>query len=311
MKRVLCIFSVLAISVYFAFSQNLDTANIYLGVFVPEQMEDLTPSQLGKINTKIEQICSKSGIASGYTPEGFVIYPKFEIYDDEIVEGGMQNIFSVKTEMTLFIKQYNGALVGSVSKTYKGYGRSRNQAIVSAIQNINPSDITLKKFMSDAKVKIVDYYNTHCEQIKSKASNLSKQQKFEEAIALLMSVPENVACYPSISELIDVNFESYHNQVCAEQLLKAESAMALKNYEECIAALSLIDPTAKCAYQARELLNSIANKISEEEKRDWDFKMQQYNDSQKAETQRIEAIKEIAKAYYNQPKNTTYTQIIK
>ena len=265
MKKIITLWGLFLLSVNIVCSQE-ETSTIYLGVFVPEQMEDLNPSQLSKINTKIEQLCSKSGISSGYTLDGFSIYPIFEIYDEEVVEGGMQNVYSIKAEMTLCIKQYNGIMVGSVSKTYKGFGNTRNKAIVSAIQNINTSDVIYSNFMKDAKEKIIQYYSTHCEQIKAKANILSKQQKFEEAIALLMSIPECASCYSSLSELIEINFESYHNQICAEQLNKAKSAFALKNYEGVVEAISKIDPSANCAFQADALMKSVKEKITEEEK---------------------------------------------
>ena len=81
MKKIITLLGLFLLSVNIVCSQE-ETSTIYLGVFVPEQMEDLNPSQLSKINTKIEQLCSKSGISSGYTLDGFSIYPIFD--NDEI-----------------------------------------------------------------------------------------------------------------------------------------------------------------------------------------------------------------------------------
>lgn len=359
MKRLCAIAASLLMFSISVFAQGWETATIYLGVFTPDQMEDLNDSQLGKINTKIEQICSKSGIASGYTPDGFAIYPVFEIYDAETVEGGMQNVYSIKAQMTLFIKQYNGVLVGSVSKTYSGFGKSKNQAIVNAIQNINPQEPAFKRFMDNAKEKIVDYYVTHCGQMIDKAEMLSSQEKYDEAIALLMSIPENVTCYSNVMAKVSSLYEKMQDKICQQQISEAkvafaktdydeayakigsisatskcyneamkmlpeiqeqqsaqafaaaQTAFANRNYSEMASAIAKISPNTKVYQQAQALTAQLNEKLSVEEQRDWNFKVRQYKDARNLENKRISAIKEIAKAYYQNLPNIKYTQIIK
>lgn len=311
MRALFCITASLIILTAPAFSQSQEAADIYLGVFSPEQMDGLNESQLGKINTKIEQICSLSGISSGYTPEGFAIYPVFEIYEDETVEGGMQNVYSVKAQMTLFIKQYNGVLVGSVSKTYSGFGKSKNQAVVNAIQNINPKEPAFKRFMDTSKEKIVDYYRTHCGQMIDKADMFASQEKYDEAIALLMSIPENVSCYSNVLVKVSKLYELIIEQRAQYFYSIAQTAYASRDYERMAFAIAQISPKSQLYPEAEKLISSMNEKFTAEEKRNWDFKMQQYNDELKLEKQRISAVKEIAKAYYQNKPDITYNLIIK
>ena len=59
-------------------------------------------------------------------------------------------------------------------------------------------------------------------------------------------------------------------------------------------------------------IKNIKTGIEYEEKKQWDFQMKQYNDAVSLEKQRINAIKEIAVAYYkSQPKTVNYLYIIR
>ena len=311
MRLLLCIIVALTNFVVSAFSQNSETETIYLGVFVPEQMEDLNESQLGKINTKIEQICSLSGISSGYTPDGFAIYPVFEIYESETVEGGMQNVYSVKAVMTLFIKQLNGVEVGSASKTYQGFGKSRNQAIVNAIQNINPKEPAFKRLMDTSKEKILDYYRVHCGQMIDKSEMLATQEKYEDAIALLMCIPENVTCYSNVMAQVNKLYAQFAEQRAQYFYSLAQTAYASRDYEKMASAIAQISSKSELYSEAQKLIASVNEKLTAEEKQEWDFKLQQYKDAQKLEKQRISAAKEMAKAYYQNKPDITYNLIIK
>jgi hypothetical protein len=70
-----------------------------------------------------------------------VIYPKFAIYETNVVEGGMQNITVVSVELSLFIKQVdNNMLFSTISKQLKGSGSSKELAITNAISKIPTND---------------------------------------------------------------------------------------------------------------------------------------------------------------------------
>jgi len=82
-----------------------DVGKIALSVIMPENIDGLDASQLSKLETKITQIVSASGLAASGYNNNFVIYPKFAIYETNVVEGGMQNITVTTCELSLFIKQ--------------------------------------------------------------------------------------------------------------------------------------------------------------------------------------------------------------
>lgn len=291
-----------------------DMGKIALSTVMPENIDGLNVSQLSKLDTKITQIVTASGLgASGYN-NNFVIYPKFAVYESNLVEGGMQNITVVNAEVSLFIKQVdNNLLFSTISKPLKGSGSSKELAITNAITKIPTSDPEFKAFIETGKSKIIQYYTEKCSDIIAKADTYVKMQQFEQALGLLMSVPEEVSgCYIQVQNKAIEAYKAYQTQRCAEQIQLAKTTLASNDYIGTLNILSEIDPSAVCFKEAQTIAKSASVNVDAEEKKHWDFQMKQYNDDVGLEKQRIQAIKEIAVSYYkSQPKSLNYIYIVR
>jgi hypothetical protein len=290
-----------------------DVGKIALSVIMPENVDGLDASQLSKLETKIIQIVSASGLAATGYNNNFVIYPKFAIYETNDVEGGMQTITVVTTELSLFIKQVdNNVLFASMSKQLKGSGNNKQTAITNSISKISTNDEDFKTFIASGKQKIIQYYESNCSDIISKSDALVKMQKYEDAMGLLMTVPEEISdCYSKVQDKAIEAFKAYQNQQCAKQMEQANIALAANNYNGALDILGQIDPSASCFNESQTLMKNAATKVDAEEKKQWDFKMKQYNDDVAMEKQRVNAIKDIAVAYYkSQPTTVNYSYIV-
>ncbi len=297
----------------FAQSTN-DVGKIALSVVMPENVDGLDVSQLSKLETKIYQIVTVSGLAASGYNNNFVIYPKFAIYESNIVEGGMQNITVVTAELSLFIKQVdNNLLFSTISKQLKGSGSNKELAITNAISKIPTSDSEFKTFIENGKTKIIQYYETKCVDIIKKSDSYIKMQQYDQALGLLMTVPEEVSsCYNQIQDKAIEVYKAYQTQKCAELIQKAKTSLAANDYVGALNILSEIDPSASCFNEAQTLAKTAETKVDAEEKKQWDFQMKQYNDAVSLEKQRVEAIKEIAVSYYkSQPTTVNYNYIVK
>jgi hypothetical protein len=298
-----------------SFAQSTDDiGKIALSVIMPENVDGLNVSQLSKLETKIAQIITASGLAATGYNNNFVIYPKFAINESNIVEGGMQNITVVTADLSLFIKQVNNdMLFSSISKSLKGSGSSKELAITNAILQIQTKDPEFKTFIEAGKTKIIQYYEVNCTDIIKKSDSYVKMQQYEQAFGLLMTVPDEVtSCYSQIqSKAIEI-YKAYQTQKCAEQIQKAKASIATTDYNTALNILEEVDPSASCFNESQTLEKSIETKIAAEEKKQWDFKMKQNNDAVSLEEQRIAAIKEIAVSYYkSQPTTVNYNYIVK
>ena len=314
MKKIYFALIVLALS-FTSFAQTTnDIGKIALSVVMPENVAGLDVSQLSKLETKISQVVTISGLAASGYNNNFVIYPKFAIYESNIVEGGMQNITVVTAELSLFIKQVdNNLLFSTISKPLKGSGSSKELAITNAISKITTNDPDFKTFIETGKLKIIAYYESKCSDIIKKSDSYVKMQQYEQALGLLMSVPEEVSsCYNQIQDKAIEAYKAYQTQRCSELIQKAKTTLASNDYLGALNILSDIDPSASCFNEAQTIAKSAETKVNAEEKKQWDFQMKQYNDAVSLEKQRIRAIKEIAISYYNsQPKSVSYNYILK
>jgi hypothetical protein len=314
MKKIYCAVIILALSLNSFGQTTNDVGKIALSVVMPENVDGLDISQLSKLETKVSQIVTSSGISSSGYNNNFAIYPKFAIYESSVVEGGMQNITVVTAELSLFIKQVdNNLLFSTISKTLKGSGNSKELAISNAISKISTNDPDFKTFIEAGKLKIIAYYETKCVDIIKKSDSYLQMQQYEQALALLMSVPVEVSsCYNQVHDKAIETYKAYQTQKCADLLQKAKTSLAGNDYIGALNILSQIDPAATCFNEAQTIAKSAEAKVKVEEKKQWDFQMKQYNDTVSLEKQRIEAIKEIAVSYYkSQPTSVNYNYIVK
>ncbi|PHR72550.1 MAG: hypothetical protein COA67_04700 [Lutibacter sp.] len=304
-NKTLLIAILLIINNITAQNTDIELNNISLSVVLPDNSEYLQSKSLSKIETKIQHIVSKHGISGkGYTNE-FLIYPKFEIYDESIVEG-MRNIVVVEVEISFFIQQYSTKKIFSTfSKSLKGSGFTKEKAIVNAISKISTTDSRLKEFIDTGKQKILAYYENNCQQIINDSDSFIKMKKYQEAIAILSSIPKEAKnCYNSIQQKSIEAYNEYQKQLCSQNIIKAKSEIANNNFSSALHILGYIDPSSICSREAEMLINKTALKVDQKEQKEWNLMKQRYNDKMNMEKYRLNITKEIAKAYYNSKPTT-------
>ncbi len=316
MKRIIICLLLLAIAAT-TFAQTVnDIGKIALSVSMPATLEGLDASQGTKLATKITQIVSANGVVASPGKNTFTLYPTFTINESSVVEGGLSKLTVTKTELGLVIRQTDtNTIFSSTTKAISGSGNSVLLSITNAISKISSGDLQFKQFIETAKTKIVQYYDAQCDQILSKSESLMLVQDYEQSLALLMSIPQEVNCYLKIQERSMLIYQALQNQKCAKQIQSAKATLAANKFSEVLDMLGEIDPAASCFAEAQTLLKDIGSKISAEEKKEWDLLMTRYKDAVELEKVRINAIKEIAVSYStNLPlkengKSTSVTQI--
>lgn len=289
-----------------------EVGKISLSVVMPENVDGLDVSQLSRLESKIVQMVTLSGLsASGYQ-NNFVIYPRFAIYENNVVEGGMHQISVVDVELNLFIKQVDNNLIfSSWSKRLKGSGGNRQLAVTNAISKVQIGDPEVRDFIGEGKLKIIRYYESRCMDIMAKSDRFVKMQQFEQAFGLLMTVPEEVSsCYNRIQNKAIEAYKAYQTQKCSELIQKAKTTLAANDYVGSLNILSEIDPSASCFREAQSLARSAELKVDAEEKKQWDFRMRQYKDAISLERLRIQTIREIAVSYYRSQSSVVHYNYI-
>jgi len=307
MKRLGIYFFFLLVAVS-SFAQTAsDLGKISLSVSLPATVDGLDATQRIRLETKITQLITASGVVVSANKSSFILYPIFTIGESNVVEGGMAKLTVTKVDLSLMIKQAdNNTIFSSVSKQISGSGNTVPLSVTNAISKIVANDPQLKQFIETGKTKILEYYGSQCDNILSKSENLMLMQKYEESLALLMSVPQEVNCFTKIQDRSVLVYGALQNQLCAKQLQKAKTEIAAKEYSVVLDLLAEVDPASACFAETQVILKDLEGKISQEEKKEWDLLMKKYQDANELQKMRINAIKEIAIAYNpNQPSKET------
>lgn len=285
--------------------QNMgDFGRIILNTYIP-QNNNIPEEAQKSLETKLNQIAAKNGMAGSELNPRFVLMAKINIGTKDIVSGPPQMI-SQNLDITLFVGDaINNTLFSSISLSVKGVGTNETKAYIDAFKPINPNDKNIAGFLEKGKKKIVDFYTSQCSFILQDANALAKQKKYDEAIYNLSQVPTVCEdCYGKAKNLMS---EIYQQKIDADCTAKYNQAKILwntqpKNKNEITALLSEIDSQASCYSFVLMLSEEIKSKADEEEKTKLRLALKKYNDNVDLEKKRIEACREIAIEYArNQP----------
>mgnify|MGYP003692710201 CR=1 FL=1 len=312
MKKIF-LFSVMLLGT-FGFSQtSADIGKIQLSIhFSEEQQNSFDYELLTKLDGKLTQMLSENGLVSTDYNNGLVLQPNLIINGNEVVEGGMQNVNVTNLTLQLLIRQDQTNLVfSSYSKQLKGTGRDQYSALNNAINSLSSNDPALVKFINNGTEKLLAYYQANCNQILTKSANLEKNGRYEESLALLLSIPEKASCHKTAQTKSIETYKNYQRKNCASFIKEAKMYIADKNYESAFGVLLGIDSTSPCSAESNALVKNIESKITAEDKKQWDLQMKMYNDDVALEKLRINAIKDVAVSYYKSKTRPNQTIIVK
>ncbi len=199
--KIAILFLALMVGSISSFAQNSagkteDLGRIVLNAYVPDQIENMPAAAASMLTNKLNQITTQSGMGGSALNPRFIITPNIVVMTKDLTATAPP-MTALTLDVTLYIGDgVEGTKFASTSVTVKGVGTNETKAYIEAIKGIKPADPTIQAFIEKGKTKIVEYYNSRCDFIIKEATALESQQKYEEAILKLTSVPEVCAtCY--------------------------------------------------------------------------------------------------------------------
>ncbi len=302
-KKLLLCAAFMASAVSYSQTQE-DLGKIQLSVsFTEAQTERFEQDVLLKTESKLTQLLADYGIAATNYNNGLLLQPNIIINSQDVVEGGMQNINVITMTLQLVIRQDQTDIIfSSYSKTLKGTGRNTALAISNALNTLSAGDPSLVAFLNKGTDKVLKYYESNCNQIISKSANLDKSGKYAESLALLASIPDAARCYNTAQSKSLEIFSNLQRKECSAFISDAKMFIAQKDYSSAFEVLSRVGSVSPCAAESSLLVKNIENRITAEEKKQWDLQMNMRKDYVALEKQRISAIKDIAVSFYNSQK---------
>lgn len=291
--RKFILLCVLGMSLLSARAQSLS-----LGIAIPE-VESSIDAQTGKtLATRVKKILANTDIADGGSD--FMVVPKASILEEELIEGGMKNIFKVTLDLTLEVMQMStGKVFGSTSVELRGSGmRSKQAAFKNAITSLPTNNPRIETFFKDTKAKIQAYYESNTGVLISKAKAAASQGKYEEAFAILGSYPDGLSGTQQAQAALQQIYQQYKKINCEHAVAEARAAIATKNYELALELLSEIDPSSTCASTATSLINSVNREVRQTEAQHRADQQRREDRAYNLRKVQINAARDVAKAYY-------------
>ena len=265
---------------------HCQTDQLYISVVQPERSE-ITAEAGKQLERKMTQMLTANGVSSQDTNNRFVITAKVDITSKDILATTPQRI-SEKIDLTLLV----GDIVDNkVFETFTvpliGIGINENKAFIAAINQVKPQKPEFKEFLDRAKNKIVEYYAVRCSQIIKQAQQLASGNQYDEAIYQLMQIPDICDCSKESQDLMIEYTVKRNNAIAAQLFNEAKARWAASPTSE--GASDVADIIARIPANSAiqkdidALTKTINRKLRADEKRQWDFKMKQYNDAQEKE----------------------------
>jgi len=207
-------------------------------------------------------------IRLGELNTGILCKTKFELYDEAVVNTGMEKMTVVKINLSLFIQSVKGNVIfGEYSGQYAATGKNKQEAIRNVLANIDIKDSRFNDFLKESRLEVGRYYEQMCESIIEQATALAKFKRFTDAIYLLWPIPSEVKCHREARDTMLAIYVNYVNYNCKDMLLQARSYIATKDYKLAMDQLRSIDPEASCAEDAIAVMKEISIKVDEQEKK--------------------------------------------
>lgn len=257
--------------------------DIYISVVQPERNE-IPQEAAQQLENRMHQLITANGIADTDPNGRFVITTKSFVVTKDIIGGAPQRI-SQKIDFTFMIGDIiENKVFESFTFSAIGIGVNENKSFINAITKVKTNSPLFTSFVEKAKEKIIQYYAARCEQIILEAKQQAANHDYHQAIYQLMQVPNICDCAERCQTMMIEYYDAYTEFTAAQLLNEAKSKWASSPNADGAAmaadVIAQIPSGTKVQSELDALIAEITQKLREDEKRDWAFKMKQYEDEQ-------------------------------
>lgn len=257
-------------------AQN-NSSNIALGTYIPNQFESMPNSARQILETKLGQMITNNGINDMSYNSRFIITPNISVISKDVLPTAPPRV-ALNLDITLYIGDgIAGTLYSSKSFNVKGVGSNETKAYISAIQNMNVNSDQVHKFVTEGKEKIIAFFDSNCELIQKEAQTLAVQNRYEEALGMLINIPVQSSCYDKAASSLKSMYQKAVDRDCELRLNEATAIWAssqdLDAANGAALVLSGVEPSASCYSGVKTLFSKIENRAKELTDRPWEYKL--------------------------------------
>ena len=276
--------------------------DVALSIWIPDNIEGLTPTAKQNLHNKLGQIATKNGVLAA--PEGHpCVLTANVILVNKQITPSLPAKHLYELEVTLYVgNAIEGKSFASYTTNVQGVGNNDIQAYMRAIQAIRTDDPAYQSFLERGKRQMISYFNTYCEVIIKEAETLINTQQFARAFFILSTIPnECTDCWVRALEMRNDLFYKKIDTECQSLILTATGVWNNGlNTNAAIKAsyvLSGINPDSECYDDALQLMENIGDRMREIDRREWDFMNKKLDAKMAVQHELISAFREIAVAW--------------
>lgn len=269
-------------------SETLDLSNkmtIKLTPFVP-QYEGIAESGVKLLKDRLNAAITKIGFGGEGSNPRFIVGPSINVVSQNVTSTAPTKYANTYEINFMVVDVISETVFNNYTSEFKGVGDSPEKAFISGIRNVDFKNQQFMDFLLMSEKKIVEYYENNCESLLSAADTEAGMRNFDNAFAILKSVPaESKKCFSEIQPKKLEYFQASLNVACNELLLKMKSELGKFNdpsasgfNSEAMNYYSMIDSKSECYAEAQTEYKKYTSNLKPEAKRDWQQKMKEYND---------------------------------
>lgn len=303
-KRIMKTFILI---ICFQVSMIGQNSNIELSPYIETSVDGIPVEAHQVLLNKMGEILTQNGIIKGVNSS--IILTCNTTVSNEVITSTAPTLFVYELQATFYIGNgIDGTLYSSYPSTLKGTGTTKAKAYIDAFKAIKTNDKNLQNFLDSSKTKILNYYNTKCSTILAEVNSLESLQKYDEALYKLTSIPDASKCFAQAKQKMSSVYQKSIDNDCKLKMSNATNIWSANpnvyGANEVANILATINPNSNCFTLAKQLGVKVEKKMNDIDNRE--FKIR-YEQEVGLEKDRIQAVKEIGKAYGNgQPQNINY-----
>jgi len=254
----------------------------------------------------LNRVATENGLTSDAPTTPFVLTAHCDVLDKSNLPGPpIQTVYNLG--ITFYMADtYTKKKFGTAYVTLNGVGTGEVKSYINAFRRISASNAEITNLINRGKKSMMNYYDTQYPNIIKEAKRLASLQNYEEALAMVLSIP---VCSKGGDEASRYGLQLYTKYLDRLNLFLLNHAKALwaagqdqqTAYDVC-SMLAQIDPDAACYGEAGKMMKEVKAQV----RSDIDFEMREkYRNEIQLEKDRIAAARAVGVAFGNGQKPTT------
>lgn len=281
--KLLIIACLAAINLFAVRAQTVDDfGRITLRIQIPAD-NNLPQEARILLETRMREMITHFGVGSSSINSRFVMEARVNVLSKDIVPGPPQRV-SQRVEISFFmgdvVKQ---KVFSSAAITQIGVGTNENTSFIASIRQINPRNERFGSMINEGKAGIIAFYQMECESILREAESLAVQGNFSRAIFNLAQIPD--VCTECYQRGLELQGQIFTRKIESEGMSAFTQAKAIwaespnsQGAGRVSRLISRINPRVSFIQDVNLFASSVSAVVQEQELREWQQRVQEYND---------------------------------